>query len=399
MIEWNNLFCVAAAMCFGLLLNRVVKKLHLPNVTGYLVAGLLIGPYCLGVFNGDSLAAMSDITSAALGFIAFSIGGEFKKESLKRVGMKAFIITVFQAMLAVILVDIALILAGFDIPLALTLGAIATATAPAATLMVVRQYKASGAMTNMLLSVVAMDDAIGLAVFSVSVSISQALTAGAAPTLYSMLISPLLEIVVSLAVGAAVGCLLSLCMKFFRSRANRLALMIASVLLGTALADMFDLSALLLCMAISAMMVNLRKDSDALLENTDQWTAPLYMLFFVISGAELDLGVLTTVGILGVIYLLARSAGKYFGAALGSKIVKCEPRIQKYLGLTLLPQAGVAIGMAQLVMVRLPEYGAQIRAVVLAATLVYELIGPILTRIALTKAGEISPVLKRKKTA
>lgn len=386
-------------MCVGLLLNRAVKKLHLPNVTGYLIAGLLIGPYCLGVFKGESLAVMGDITSVALGFIAFSIGGEFKLENLKRVGMKAFIITVFQAMLAVILVDVALILAGFDVPLALTLGAIATATAPAATLMVVRQYKASGPMTNMLLSVVAMDDAIGLAVFSVSVSIAQALTSGAAPTVQSMLLSPLFEIVLSLVVGAVFGTLLALCMKFFRSRANRLTMMIAAVILGTAVSSMFNLSALLLCMAIGAMMVNLRKDSDVLLENADQWTAPLFMLFFVISGAELDISVLTTVGLLGVIYLVARSAGKYFGAALGAKVVKCEPRIQKYLGFTLLPQAGVAIGMAQLVMVRLPEYGGQIRAVVLAATLVYELIGPVLTRMALTKAGEIAPIMKVKKQA
>ena len=344
MTELNNLFCIAAAMGMGLLLNRAVKRIHLPNVTGYLIAGLLIGPYCLGIFQESSLTAVEDITSVALGFIAFSIGGEFKKENLKRVGMKAFVITVFQAMMAVILVDIVLILAGFDVPLALTLGAIATATAPAATLMVVRQYKAQGPMTNMLLSVVAMDDAIGLAVFSISVAISQALTSGAAPTVQSMLVSPLVEIVLSLIVGAAIGCLLALCIRFFRSRANRLALMIAAVILGTALADMFELSSLLLCMSIGAMLVNLRKDSDALLENTDQWTSPLFMLFFVISGAELNLSVLTSVGLLGILYLLARSMGKYFGAALGARVVKCDGRIQKYLGFTLLPQAGVAIG-------------------------------------------------------
>ena len=401
----NTLFCLAAAMGAGLLLSRVVKRINLPNVTGYLIAGLLIGPYCLGVFDKDSLTAVSSITSVALGFIAFSIGGEFKLENLRRVGIKAFIITVFQAMLAVIFVDAALIAFGFDVPLSLTLGAIATATAPAATLMVVRQYKAEGPMTNTLLSVVAMDDAIGLAVFAISVAISQSLSSGAAPTIKSMLLEPLLEIVLSLALGFAIGMILALCIRFFKSRANRLTLMVTSVVLGAALADMWNLSSLLLCMSIGAAMVNFRQDSDAIIEGVDRWTPPLFMLFFVISGAELDLSVLTSVGALGVIYIIARSAGKYLGAYTGARVVGSDKNIRRYLGLTLLPQAGVAIGMAQLVMTKLPEYGEKIRAVVLCATLVYELVGPVLTRIALIKSGEVklyprkSNTLKKRLTA
>ena len=393
----NNLFCLAAALGMGLLLSRVVKKLNLPDVTGFLIAGLIIGPYCLGVFSGESLEAVSDITAVALGFIACSIGGEFKKENLKRVGMKAFIITVFQAMAAVILVDAALILAGFDIPLAITLGAIATATAPAATLMVVRQYKARGKMTNTLLSVVAMDDAIGLAVFSISLAIAQSLTSGAVPTVNNMLLQPLIEIVLSLLIGFAIGAIASICIRFFKSRANRLCITIASVLLGVALSNMLGLSSLLLCMSIGAAVVNLRSDAETILEGAERWTTPLFMLFFVISGAELDLTVLTSVGLLGLIYIVARSIGKYLGAYLGARIVKSEPSIQRYLGLTLLPQAGVAIGMAQIVMSKLPEYGAQIRAVVLCATLIYELVGPVLTRIALVKSGEIENMPKQKK--
>lgn len=393
----NNLFCLAAALGMGLLLSRVVKKLNLPDVTGFLIAGLIIGPYCLGVFSGESLEAVSDITAVALGFIAFSIGGEFKKENLKRVGMKAFIITVFQAMAAVILVDAALILAGFDIPLAITLGAIATATAPAATLMVVRQYKARGKMTNTLLSVVAMDDAIGLAVFSISLAIAQSLTSGAVPTVNNMLLQPLIEIVLSLLIGFAIGAIASICIRFFKSRANRLCITIASVLLGVALSNMLGLSSLLLCMSIGAAVVNLRSDAETILEGAERWTTPLFMLFFVIYGAELDLTVLTSVGLLGLIYIVSRSIGKYFGAYLGARIVKSEPSIQRYLGLTLLPQAGVAIGMAQIVMSKLPEYGAQIRAVVLCATLIYELVGPVLTRIALVKSGEIDNMPKQKK--
>lgn len=385
----NMLLSMAAAIALGLLLTRIAKKINLPNVTAYLVAGLAVGPYCLNLFDQDALAGVAQITSVALGFIAFSIGGEFKWESLKRVGTKAVIITLFQALAALALVDIVLLVFGFDVPLSITLGAIATATAPAATLMVVRQYRAQGTMTNTLLSVVAMDDAVGLAAFSISLAIAQSLTSGAAPTLYNMLVSPLLEIMLSLVVGGLLGALLSFLMRFFRSRANRLSLMLAAVLAGVALADGYGLSSLLTCMAIGAAMVNLRDDSEMLVEIIDRWTPPLFTLFFVISGAELDLHVLSTVGILGLLYILARSFGKYFGARVGASVVKSEPKIRKYLGLTLLPQAGVAIGMAQVVITKLPEYGAEIRAVVLCATLVYELIGPVITRIALERSGEI----------
>ena len=397
----NTLLCLAAAMALGLLLTRLAKKVNLPNVTAYLIAGLIVGPYCLNLFSESMLAGISELTSIALGFIAFSIGGEFKWESLKRVGMKALIITIFQAIAALAAVDVVLILCGYDLPLSLTLGAIATATAPAATLMVVRQYRAQGTMTNTLLSVVAMDDAIGLAAFAISLAMAQSLTSGAAPTVQHMLISPLLEIGLSLVVGAALGTVLSFLLRFFRSRANRLSLMIAAVFAGVALSDCWGLSALLTCMAIGAAMVNLRADSGALIENTDRWTPPLFMLFFIISGAELDLQVLTTVGLLGVLYLVARSLGKYFGAALGACVVKSEPKIRKYLGLTLLPQAGVAIGMAQVVIAKLPEYGEVIRAVVLCATLVYELVGPVITRVALSRAGEIpaDALPERKKKA
>lgn len=397
----NTLLCLAAAMALGLLLTRLAKKVNLPNVTAYLIAGLIVGPYCLNLFSENMLAGISELTSIALGFIAFSIGGEFKWESLKRVGVKALIITIFQAIAALAAVDVVLILCGFDLPLSLTLGAIATATAPAATLMVVRQYRAQGTMTNTLLSVVAMDDAIGLAAFAISLAMAQSLTSGAAPTVQNMLISPLLEIGLSLVVGAALGAVLSFLLRFFRSRANRLSLMIAAVFAGVALSDCWGLSALLTCMAIGAAMVNLRADSGALIENTDRWTPPLFMLFFIISGAELDLQVLTTVGLLGVLYLVARSLGKYFGSALGACVVKSEPKIRKYLGLTLLPQAGVAIGMAQVVIAKLPEYGEVIRAVVLCATLVYELVGPVITRIALSRAGEIpaDALPERKKKA
>ena len=386
----HSLIYAAIAMIAGLLATRAAKKAHLPNVTGYLVAGLLIGPFVFKLIPSDSLEGLSLLSTIALGFIAFSIGGEFKLSNIRAVGKSAIIITFTQAFGAVVLVDLALWAFGFDVPLAITLGAIATATAPAATLMVVRQYKAKGPLTNTLLPVVAMDDAIGLMVFSISLAIAKALSSGQAVTSQTMLIEPLVEIGLSLLVGAGIGFLSSLAMRFFHSKGNKLSISIASVLLGVALAKSYHLSDLLLCMAIGATMVNLREDSTELMGLAEAWTPPLFMLFFVISGAELNIAVLPSVGVLGLIYILVRSLGKCLGASIGARIVKAPKAIQKYLGITLLPQAGVAIGMAQLVTTALPKYGATIQAVVLCATLIYELFGPVATKIALTRAGEIT---------
>lgn len=395
----NTLLALALAMAVGLALTRVVKLVNLPNVTGFLIAGLIVGPYCCKFVAGDHLESFNIITTVALGFIAFSIGGEFKLSHIRQIGSKAITITMFQALTAVLLVDAALILAGFDLSTSLTLGAIAAATAPAATLMVVRQYKADGPVTRTLLPVVAMDDAVGLMAFSISLAIAKALAVGDAMTVNNMLLEPLLEIVLSLAIGFAIGAALALMMRFFKSRANRLSLMACAVFLGVALSETLGLSSLLVCMMIGAGLVNLRSDAELILEGCDRWTPPLFMLFFVISGAELDLAVIPAVGLLGVIYLIVRSLGKYFGSLVGAKIAKADPNVTRYLGVTLLPQAGVAIGMAQMAMAALPEHGAQIRAVVLCATLVYELVGPVLTKIALVKAGEIKLPEKVKKAA
>lgn len=381
-------------MVIGLIFNRLTKLVNLPNVTGYLIAGLLIGPHILNILPETAVNDFSVITEIALGFIAFSIGGSFKISELKKIGKSAIIITFFQALMAAITVIVCVMIFGFAIPLALTLGAIATATAPAATLLVIKQYKAKGPVTNILLPVVAMDDAIGLVLFSILLSVSQGLSGSSAITVKSMLLDPLIEIVLSLLIGAVLGFVLTFAIHFFASRANRTIVIVTIVLLGSSLASLLNLSSLLLCMMISAIFVNLSKVEEPAMECCDRWTPPLFLLFFVISGAELDISVLPSIGILGVIYLIARSLGKYFGAFFGSAIVKAQPNVRKYLGFTLLPQAGVAIGMSLIVVSKLPEYGAEIRAVVLSATLIYELIGPLLTKIALTRAGEIEKPIK-----
>ena len=402
------------AMLFGLLATRLMKPLGLPNVTGFLLAGVLIGPYLLGRLFPNFFLSAADvqgfglITEIALGFIAFSIGTSFKKETLKSVGKKIVIITILEGLGALFVTMLALFIAyllipGIPLAVVIVLGAIATATAPAATLMVVRQYKAHGPVTDTLLPVVALDDAVALMSFAVCFPIGEALASGASITIVDVLLIPLAEIVLSLAIGALIGFLLSFAMRFFHSRANRLSLMILAVLIGAALARIkvgskeATLSSLLTCMMIGAILVNARADGDKILEGSERWTPPLFMLFFVISGASLDLSVFLSGGIIlaiASIYIVFRMAGKFLGAYAGGKVTHADPVVQKYLGWTLFPQAGVAIGMATLASRGFethPEYGALILAVALAATLIYELTGPIITKIALQKAGEIAP--------
>jgi len=382
-------------MIAGLLLTRVVKLVKLPNVTGFLIAGLLIGPYCFKLISVDMLDTLDILTTAALGFIAFSIGSEFKLAHIKAIGGKIILITVCEALGAVILVDVAVIAFGFPVPMALTMGAIAAATAPAATLLVVRQYRAKGELTSTLLPVVAMDDAIGLMAYAISVSVAKMIQNGDAFNVMTTIVDPLLEIVLSLAAGGVLGAVVAISNRFFQSKANRLSISIAAVLLGASLAQKFDLSPLLLCMAIGAVYVNLRNDAIQTLEHVDTWTPPLFMMFFVISGADLNVSMLPKLGLIGVLYIVARVIGKYFGCTIS----KTSPKIRKYLGFSLVPQAGVAIGIAQLAVRELPQYGASIQAVILCATLIYELIGPVLTKASLIKAGEIVVEKKQKQVA
>lgn len=401
----NTLLALAVAICAGLLLSRLAKLVRLPNVTAFLIGGLIVGPSVLNIIPEVTTQSFGIITEAALGFIAYSIGAEFKLSYLKRIGTKPLVITAFEGLMAVLLVDAVLItmslcgVPGFDMPMCIALGAIAAATAPAATLMVIRQYKAKGPVSEMLLPVVAMDDALGLIAFAISMNIAQSLSSGAVPTVMSMLVEPLFEIVCSLGLGLVLGLALSFTARFFASRGNKLALTIAFVFVALALCDMWNLSNLLCIMVLGAIMTNLCGSANKIVEQTDRFTPPLFLLFFVISGMELNLSVLPTVGLIGACYVVVRVAGKWLGAYLGSRAVHAHPNVQKYLGFTLIPQAGVAIGMAQLALTRLPEYGQRIQAIVLAGTLIYELIGPVVTKLALTKAGEIQPAAKKPKAA
>lgn len=392
----NVLLALSIAMAMGLLMSRFIKLIHLPDVTGYLIAGLLVGPYVLGVMTPELNNSLAIVSNVALGFIAYSIGSEFKISYLKEIGIKPIVITIFEGCVASLLVFLTLFLAGQDMPLCLALGAIAAATAPAATLMVVRQYKANGPVTKMLLPVVAMDDALGLMLYAIMMAVARTLVDGSALSVMTLLVEPLLQIIFSLGLGVALGFLLTLVIPFFHSRGKKLALSIMMVFCAVGLSEVLDLSSLLVCMMVGATMINLSHQSDSMLDQVDRFTPPLFLLFFVLSGANLNLSVLPTVGVVGVCYVLARAAGKVLGATIGAITQRCDKNIIRYLGFTLIPQAGVAIGMARMSMTALPEYADIINAVVLSGTLIYELCGPVITKIALTKAGEIKTAVKNK---
>ena len=409
------LLAIGLAMFAGLFLSRLTSRYNLPDVTSYLVAGLLIGPLCLGALGIPNLGLpsyefvekLSLISDVSLGFIAFSIGNEFRMEELKHIGRQATVIAIFQALAATAFVDVGLLILhlflGDALPVStcIVLGAIATATAPAATVMVINQYKAKGPLTNILLPIVALDDAVGLVVFAVSTGIAKALTSGSV-NLISVLLNPAIEIVASLAMGAMLGWVFSVVEKFFNSRSKRLSLAVAFVFLCTAFSKVeldfaygvsIGFSPLLVCMMCGTIFCNLCDFSEEIMYRTDRWTAPVYVLFFVLSGAELDLRVFASAAVVGIglVYMIMRSAGKIIGADISSRFMKCPPTVCRYLGITLLPQAGVALGMSATVAADFGAEGTIMRNIVLFSVLIYELVGPILTKMALSAAGEITP--------
>ena len=389
-MQINLYIAIALCLLLGLLAGRIMKVVKLPNVTGYLIMGLIAGPYVLNIIPADMVENLSIIPSVALGFIALSIGAEFRLSYLKKVGKAPIIIAFFEAIGAVVAVDAVLILAGFDVPFSLCLGAIAAATAPAATLMVVRQYKADGPVTRTLLPVVAIDDAVALMAFGVSVALAKSIQDPSSTSLWMSMLSPLVEIIGSFVLGFLLGIVFTWLTKKFHSRDNRLSVSIAMVFAALGISELLGLSELLVIMAMSALYVNLSDAYEKVFEGVDRITAPLFLLFFFLSGADLNISVLSSVGVIGMIYVVVRVLGKAGGAALGAKISHAEPVVQKYLGFTLIPQAGVAIGLAATAMSVVPEYGTQIQTIILCGTVIYELIGPVATKMALRKAKEIA---------
>ena len=416
----SYLISMAIAILAGLLMTRALKPLKLPEVTAYLIAGVLIGPFLLGrlgvEYEGTKIwfgiskemiegNALKLVTAVALGFIAFSIGNEFRLSELKKIGKPALVIGILQAVAATALVDIVLVIVHFIVPdklplsAAIVLGAIASATAPAATLMVVKQYNAHGELTSLLLPIVALDDAVGLIIFAVSNGIGQALEGGTLSAV-TILANPVIEIVLSLGTGAVLGVIFAYITKLFKSRHNNVMLAIAFVIVAVGISSIehtfandakIGFSSLLVCMMMGTIFCNVCKTSEMTMSNTDRWTPIVFLLFFVVSGAELNLEVFKdgVIILIGIIYILVRCAGKYLGTFGSCALMKCSKNARNYLGITLFPQAGVALGMCAIALKTLPETGQLVQSIVLFAVLVYEIIGPLLTKIALTASGDI----------
>lgn len=386
------LFYLAIILLSGLFFGRMVKHIKLPNVTGYLLAGLLLGPFVLKVLPADIVSQLDLVSEIALGFIAFSIGSEFKMSYFRRVGLTPIVIAICEGLGAVLLVTVGLVVSGKPLAFSLLLGAIASATAPAATIMVIKQYRAKGPLTQTLLSVVALDDAVALIAFGFAVAISNSLEnpAGGSSLLLSIL-SPFKEILLAAVIGTLLAFAFTVPLRYFKKDSNRLCIASAFIFLASALADMTGASALLTTMVMGAVLVNICKSAPEIMKLADTVTPPIFMMFFVISGAELNLSVLPTIGIVGIIYVVMRVIGKWLGASLGATIMKADDSIKKYLGPTLIPQAGVAIGLTLVAQQVVPNYAQVIRAVVLCGTFIYEIIGPMVAKVCLQKAGEISP--------
>ncbi|MFA5220205.1 MAG: cation:proton antiporter [Bacilli bacterium] len=399
----NLLYYIGIIILTGLLFGKVAKYFKLPNVTGYILGGLIISPSIMGhlgvnIVPNNIAEILTPISEIALGFIAFTIGTEFQLSYFKKVGMKPIVIAFFESFFAVVFIFVVLLLFKVEIGFAIVLASIGAATAPAATLMVIKQYKAKGKVTETLMSVVAIDDATAMIFFGIAIAISKAL--GSASTNITWTIfKPIIEVVVSLGIGFVVGLIITLLLKWFTGRSNRVSVVTAFLLITVSISSIFtyfqvpfDFSSLLSCMMAGAVLTNLSSErkTSSILELIDRFTPPIMISFFVLSGINLELSVLKTVGIIGIIYIVMRVIGKWTGAWLGGKITKASPEVQKYLGFSLIPQAGVAIGLSLVARSVLePIQAAQLTAVILSATLIYELIGPLITKISLQKAGEI----------
>ncbi len=386
----NTLFYLSLLLFSGLFFGRIVKKIKLPNVTGYLIAGLLIGPYFFRLVPSGVVTDFELISEMALAFIAFSIGAEFKLSYLRKVGLTPVIIALFAALSVTVLVTVILTVMGFDFQLALLLGAIGSATAPAATIMVVREYRAHGPVTDTLMSVVAIDDAIAIIAFGFSIAVVNSMRHPDQTSVILSILLPIAEIIGSMILGFFLGIMFRIPFRFFSKDTNRLNATLAFVFLGSSLASMFDLSPLLLCMCMGATVINIIDSGEETIKLVDHVTEPIFLMFFVVSGMELDLSVLPQIGLIGVMYVLLRMTGKVAGAYLGGVVMKTADTVKHFLGPTLLPQAGVAIGLSLIAANAVPEYGQTIRAVILSGTFVFELIGPVATKLSLKKAGEIT---------
>ncbi|MPQ43174.1 cation:proton antiporter [Clostridium tarantellae] len=386
----NALFYIGTILLSGLIVGKIASFLKFPKVTGYLIAGIIIGPSMLNIIPKDTVANLGIISQVALALIAYGIGSELNFQQLSKMGSKIIIITIFEAFTAVFLVDFVFIfILKQDIAFSMILGSIAAATAPASTIMVLKQYRARGPLVDTLLPVVAIDDVMAVVALGVSLALSKNIMGISSNNVNLLaLIGPFIEIIQAILLGIMLGFILSIVCSKRKSVEGILCITLSFILIGIGITTFFNISTLLTSISIGATIANLSSNKNKLFEVMDNITPPIFLVFFTLSGSELELQALTAVGFIGGAYIALRIVGKVLGAFIGAKVTAANKNVQKYLGMTLLPQAGVAIGLVVVASTALPEYGEIIRAIILSATVIYELIGPLLTKIAILKAGE-----------
>ncbi|WP_206457954.1 cation:proton antiporter [Anaerovorax sp. IOR16] len=389
MPQFTTLLYVGSILLFGLLFGRFVKIFKFPNVTGYLLSGLILGPHILSFYSLEVIQDCSIVSEMALAFIAFIIGCEFKRSFLKKLGITPVVIAFFEALLAVVIVDTILIVTGHNVAFSIVLGSIAAATAPAATVMIIKQYRAKGPVTDMLMSVVALDDSVALIAFAISVSVAKSLNGNGDLSVVQAILTPMVEIFFTLIMGTIFGISIYILMKFFKKQNNQLIITVSVIFICSSLSSFFGLSSLLSCMMCGMLFCNISSESDEIVSLLGTCTPPIYVMFFVVSGAQLNIELIPQIGSIGLIYVIGRVIGKLLGARIGAEIMRANKAICRYVGPALIPQAGVAIGLIVVAETVVPEYSDQIRTIILCATMLYEIVGPVIAKSALKKAGEI----------
>lgn len=391
------LFKLGIIIFVGLIGGRIANYFKLPNVSGYIVAGLIIGPSFFNLIQTTEVHRFDIINDIALAAIAFSVGSEFLLKEMIKIGKNIMIITVAEVLGALILVFIVtFFIFNQSFEFSLVIASMSAATAPAGIIMVIRELKAQGSLVRTILPIVALDDALGIMAFGLALSLAKITSGVEKVSALKMVSQPLFEIIGALFIGFVLGLILTYVAKKSKGRDELLTIVVAFILGTSGMATFFKVSPLLACMMLGAVLVNLMKNSNRVFNLVNDITPPIYLLFFTIAGASLNLSVLFTVGALGIGYVLARAAGKIIGATIGAKIVKTDEKVAKYLGMSLLTQGGISIGLSIIVRNELPQFSNEIITVILFSVLIFEILGPILAKIAITKAGEVGGALLPK---
>ncbi len=387
----NLLLKISIVLLVGVIGGKVARKLNLPNVSGYLVAGLFLGPSFIKLVSGQDIESYTPINELALAIIAFSIGSEFLIKDMLKLGKSIVIITLAEVVGAVFIV-FTLMYYIFNQPFAfsIVIASMSAATAPAATLLVIKQYKAYGPLTKTILPVVALDDVFGIIAFGIAMSLATLTSGQETFSIFRMIIDPLVEISGSIILGLIAGALLVFAAKKSRGRDELQLITLVAIGISTGLSNLLGLSPLLTCIVMGAALVNLKRNSKRVFDSVNGFVSPVYVLFFTLAGASLDLSILFGVGMLGIAYVIARATGKMLGSWAGAKSVKADPAVTKNLGYALFPQGGISIGLLVIVRQQLPEYAASISTIIMFSVLIYEVTGPIFAKLAIQRAGEIN---------